>query len=362
MKKLFPLLMVSLLAFVVLLISCTPDEGDVEEAEQDQSAALAGQAIASGQRCIRNPQSDADACNSGSVCRRKVSLKSGKLYGSATYCMAPLTDNRACDQAGDCRSNNCQNNRCVACVPSTEICDGRDNDCNQQVDEGFNLQTDRNNCGSCGNICRSNACNTGTCVPLDSDKEFTLTLANNYVIVRSGNYGDNVNWRFSVDGRPENQVLSARSDLAWANSLHRLRGGIYEVWLERDGRSVSHHVTYVPGTTPADVGIVPPDNAEPAAASLIYSLTLGSNREVARTGDVNASIEFDNPLSSLTWIIEEDGIIMLKRKAMDETSYAHPYQPGHRYRIWLDFAVDLSNNRVPNIVDHRVSNIIQIDG
>ena len=42
------------------------------------------------------------------------------------------------------------------CVPSeagTEVCDGKDNNCNGQVDEDFNTQTDPQNCGTCGNSC-----------------------------------------------------------------------------------------------------------------------------------------------------------------------------------------------------------------
>ena len=35
----------------------------------------------------------------------------------------------------------------------TETCDGIDNDCDGQTDEGFNLRTDVNNCGTCGNVC-----------------------------------------------------------------------------------------------------------------------------------------------------------------------------------------------------------------
>jgi hypothetical protein len=49
----------------------------------------------------------------------------------------------------------------------TEICDGKDNNCNGQIDEGFNKQTDPSNCGSCGNVCAyfhaAGVCNAGHC-------------------------------------------------------------------------------------------------------------------------------------------------------------------------------------------------------
>ncbi len=38
-------------------------------------------------------------------------------------------------------------------TPSAEVCDGKDNDCNGTVDDGFDLKTNTENCGACGNSC-----------------------------------------------------------------------------------------------------------------------------------------------------------------------------------------------------------------
>jgi len=45
-----------------------------------------------------------------------------------------------------------------------EICDYRDNNCDGEVDEGFDLSSDPNNCGGCGIVCGQDAtCVFGTC-------------------------------------------------------------------------------------------------------------------------------------------------------------------------------------------------------
>jgi hypothetical protein len=51
----------------------------------------------------------------------------------------------------------------------TEVCNGLDDDCDGEVDEGFDLSTDPGNCGFCGHACSNangtNACAAGVCVP-----------------------------------------------------------------------------------------------------------------------------------------------------------------------------------------------------
>jgi hypothetical protein len=60
---------------------------------------------------------------------------------------------------------------CKSGTAATEVCngDGEDEDCDGTVDEGIDLQTDVNNCGSCKNRCSSGlTCCGGSCVNTSS--------------------------------------------------------------------------------------------------------------------------------------------------------------------------------------------------
>jgi hypothetical protein len=105
----------------------------------------------------------------------------GKPCGDdATECSGEDT----CNAAGVCLANHLpQTTVCGALPPScanpdrcsgngfcqsragerVEVCDGVDNDCDSTTDEGFNLNTDPNHCGSCGHSCLGGACNAGQC-------------------------------------------------------------------------------------------------------------------------------------------------------------------------------------------------------
>jgi hypothetical protein len=53
----------------------------------------------------------------------------------------------------------------IICETIAERCNGVDDNCNDQVDEGFDLSTNTMHCGSCGNRCtgQTRMCCAGTC-------------------------------------------------------------------------------------------------------------------------------------------------------------------------------------------------------
>jgi len=79
----------------------------------------------------------------------------------------------SCVKGSECRlgAYACTNGALVCggmVTPTVEICDGKDNDCDGQVDNGFDKDTDPNNCGGCGHKCTFahavGACVGGACV------------------------------------------------------------------------------------------------------------------------------------------------------------------------------------------------------
>ncbi len=99
--------------------------------------------------------------------------------------------------------NGCE---CLQSNGGVEICDGKDNNCDGQIDEGFDLENDAANCGQCDNVCSSahsgGRCRQGQCmfdclpgyVDLDGAPEngceYGCTPSNNRVEICDGKDND----------------------------------------------------------------------------------------------------------------------------------------------------------------------------
>lgn len=86
-------------------------------------------------------------------------------------CVVCGSADRLCCAGGVCRDGYaCSAGMCVpavTCTGTAELCNGFDDDCDGVVDNGFTLQDDMQNCGSCGNRCNpaNDECHNGACRP-----------------------------------------------------------------------------------------------------------------------------------------------------------------------------------------------------
>ncbi|MCA9667210.1 MAG: SUMF1/EgtB/PvdO family nonheme iron enzyme [Myxococcales bacterium] len=110
-----------------------------------------------------NLQTDINHCGQ---CNRRCSFPNAQATCQNGQCVMGQCNTNYYD-----RNNNPADGCEYFCVPTNggvEICDNVDNDCNGQIDDGFNLNGDINNCGTCGNVCTFNnasaACVGGQCL------------------------------------------------------------------------------------------------------------------------------------------------------------------------------------------------------
>lgn len=142
---------------------------------------------------------------------------------------------------------------------------------------------------------------------------YELTLGNNYLLQRSGSIGDALQWVIEKDG---NIVLqrNAANELSYTYFNNSV-GSKFRVWLKQfingEYKIVSNTVEY-----------------EAGAFDNFQTLTLGSNFEVTRTGDL---------YGGYTWVIERNGSVVLRRNADGEMSYTYFNNTnGSDYRVWLE--------------------------
>lgn len=162
---------------------------------------------------------------------------------------------------------------------------------------------------------------------------YHLTLDSNFKVTRNGAIGDAVSWVVEKDGA----VIANRNaagELEYRN-FNNIQGSDYRVWVEQfiDGayQQVSNIVAYTPGTTD------------------LFDLQLSEGYQINRSGELGAD-------SSLTWVIEMDGAIVLERLAGDELNYVYYRNwDGTRFRVWLKQFINGQYEVVSNTVEYQTN-------
>jgi hypothetical protein len=160
---------------------------------------------------------------------------------------------------------------------------------------------------------------------------YQLTIGNNRQITRSGNPGDALTWVIEEEG---NIVLERNAANELAYTYFRFDPAKrYRVWLTRFENGYYQRVSNVVRYGRGAEDYLP-----------LYQLTVEANQFLTRTGGVH---------NMLTWVIEQDGSIVLERLAENELSYRYyAYSAGKRYRSWLKAYIDGRYQRVSPVVSY----------
>lgn len=157
--------------------SAEPDEEDAGKPKPPTRVGMAMTMTSTPAGCSSERASQKEICNTiDDDCDKKVD----------EACECPSTDPVACYDGpsgtldvGQCRAGtrSCADGQLGSCVnavlPSEEVCNVIDDDCNGVVDDAPGLDGDIENCGRCGHTCeRGESCCGGRCVnPRGEDKE-----------------------------------------------------------------------------------------------------------------------------------------------------------------------------------------------
>ncbi|VXC99615.1 conserved exported hypothetical protein [Pseudomonas sp. 8Z] len=160
---------------------------------------------------------------------------------------------------------------------------------------------------------------------------YQLSIDDNRQVTRSGNLSEPLTWVFEEDG---NIVLERNAANEQAYTYTRFDSTKrYRAWLIRFENGYYQRVSNVVRYGRGAEDYLP-----------LYQLSVNSNQTLTRTQGTH---------NALTWVIEQDGSIVLERNASNELSYRYyGYTASKRYRSWLKAFIDGRYQRVSPIVSY----------
>lgn len=179
----------------------------------------------------------------------------------------------------------------------------------------------------------------GESVPVSDAEYFSPGLTDLYQLsiddarqlTRSGSLNEPLTWVIEEEG---NIVLERNAASELTYTFYRFDSNKrYRVWLTRFENGYYQRVSNVIRYGRAAEDYLP-----------LYQLSVDSSQTLTRTQGTH---------NMLTWVIEQDGSIVLERNALNELSYRYyGYSASKRYRSWLKAFIDGRYQRVSPIVSY----------
>lgn len=148
---------------------CSPESGCIITAVHARCSE--GEICSLIEGCVAPPP-----CADDNDCSVEDACQTATCDGSSRTCIfAPLDGDNDEFLPRVCGGQDCDDGNHLINPNGTEICNEKDDDCDGMVDEGYNLLTDRQNCGTCSTQCNDSVqCVDGTCSACDTPNVLLL--------------------------------------------------------------------------------------------------------------------------------------------------------------------------------------------